>query len=159
MSHDGYRRYLAFLEELGAVLEELTGVEQEKLRFVRADDLNGLNECMKREQAFSLTLRSFDQKRETMLAELGLRGVPLNRLAAAAPDEECRELAVKTVERVKSQYAQFHGAMEVAQSTMECELHQIEKVLQAEDPERAAQAGYPGAPVDLPPRMKTDFRA
>ena len=49
--------------------------------------------------------------------------------------------------------------MEVARDTLECNLHQIEKAIRAEDPERAAQTGYPGAPVDLPPQMKTDFRA
>ena len=159
MNRESFAQYLAFLDDLGAALEELTGIEQEKTRFVREDDLDGLNECIKKEQALSMTLRSYDQKRTAMLAALGLEGVPLRKLAAHAPDEQSREQAVKTVERLIRRYELFRGAMEVARDTLECNLHQIEKAIRAEDPERAAQTGYPGAPVDLPPQMKTDFRA
>ena len=35
MNRESFAQYLAFLDDLGAALEELTGIEQEKTRFVR----------------------------------------------------------------------------------------------------------------------------
>ena len=54
MERTNFLSYLGVLQELAATLEELTSVQQEKTQVVRADDLAGLNECMKREQALSL---------------------------------------------------------------------------------------------------------
>lgn len=158
MDKGDFRDYLAFLRDLGGTLDEITRVEQEKTAFVRTDDLDGLNECMKREQALSLTMRSCDQRREAMLQALDLQDVPLRKLMDHAP-AEYREETKRTVERLCRQYALFRGAFEVARDTLECNLHQIEKFLRAEDPEAAAQTGYQGASPELPPRMRTDFRA
>ena len=109
---------------------------------------------MKREQALSLALRSLDQRRETALAAMGLREVPLSGLTAQAP-EDCREETRRTVELLRDQYLQYHGAAEVARNTLECNLHQIEKVLAEMDPEGQAGAAEP----QLPSQMRTDFRA
>ncbi len=158
MDRNDFREYLGFLKTLGDTLEEITRVEQEKAEFVRTDDLNGLNECMKREQALSLTMRSHDQKRETVLRTLGLEGVPLRSLMDHAPAQDYEETK-QTVEQLCRQYALFRGAYEVARDTLECNLHQIEKMIQAEDPDAVTSGGYQEAPAELPPRMRTDFRA
>lgn len=158
MNQSDFRDYLVFLGDLGATLDELTEVEQKKEDFVRADDLDGLNECMKREQALSLTLRSYDKKRETMLLQLGLEDVPLRKLSGYAP-AEYREETKSTVEQLLRRYALYRGVFEVARDTLECNLHQVEKVLQAKDPDTAAQTGYQEAPPQLPTRLRTDFRA
>ena len=154
MERTNFLSYLGVLQELAATLEELTSVQQEKTQVVRADDLAGLNECMKREQALSLALRSLDQRRETALAAMGLREVPLSGLTAQAP-EDYREETRRTVELLRDQYLQYHGAAEVARNTLECNLHQIEKVLAEMNPEGQAGAAEP----QLPSQMRTDFRA
>lgn len=154
MERTNFLSYLGVLQELAATLEELTSVQQEKTQVVRADDLAGLNECMKREQALSLALRSLDQRRETALAAMGLREVPLSGLTAQAP-EDCREETRRTVELLRDQYLQYHGAAEVARNTLECNLHQIEKVLAEMNPEGQTGAVEP----QLPSQMRTDFRA
>ena len=151
MERTNFLSYLGVLQELAATLEELTSVQQEKTQVVRADDLAGLNECMKREQALSLALRSLDQRRETALAAMGLREVPLSGLTA----EDCREETRRTVELLRNQYLQYHGAAEVARNTLECNLHQIEKVLAEMNPEGQTGAVEP----QLPSQMRTDFRA
>ena len=158
MNRNDFQEYLAFLKALGNTLDEITRVEQEKTEFVRTDDLDGLNECLKREQALSLTMRSHDQKRETALRSLGLEGVPLRSLMDHAPAQDYEETK-QTVEQLCRQYALFRGAYEVARDTLECNLHQIEKMIQAEDPDAASAAGYQEASPELPPRMRTDFRA
>ncbi|KAF5063118.1 hypothetical protein DSECCO2_298030 [anaerobic digester metagenome] len=158
MNEMDFKEYLAFLRDLGVTLGEITTVEQEKAKFVRMDDLDGLNECMKREQALSMTLRSCDQKRDAMLLLLGLEGVPLRDLLDHAPPED-REETRKTVEQLCRQYALFRSAFEVAQDTLECNLHQIEKVLHMESSDGDMQPGYQETAPQLPPRLRTDFRA
>lgn len=158
MQKTAFQEYLAFLRALGDTLKEITRVEQEKTEFVRMDDLDGLNECMKREQALSLAMRSHDQKREALLKALGLEDVPLRGLMDHAPAGDYEETK-RTVEQLCRQYALFRGAFEVARDTLECNLHQIEQFLRSENPDAPASAGYQEASPEPPPHMRTDFRA
>lgn len=153
-----YRSLLSLLDELSKTLENLTAVEQDKTQAVRQDNLAAVNECMKREQVLSLSLRGLDQKREAALAALELSGVPLGALAEHLP-EEYRLEAIARTERLRQQYRLFQGASEVARSTLECNLHQVEKVLgeMGGDPEDGP--GYRSSSPVLPPAMRTDFRA
>lgn len=156
MNEMDFREYLAFLRDLSETLGEITKVEQEKAEFVRNDDLDGLNECMKQEQALSMTLRSYDQKRNALLTLLNLQDVPLRGLLAHAPDPYRLETK-QTVEELCRQYALFRSAFEVAQDTLECNLHQVEKLLLKS--EAAADVGYQEVSPQLPAPMRTDFRA
>lgn len=156
MGGNDFRAYLAFLRDLSSTLMELTRVEREKADAVRADDLDALNEYMKMEQALTMTLRAYDQKREAMLLVLDLQDVPLRGLVAHAP-EDCREEAKGTVEELCRQYALFRGAFEVTRDTLECNLHQIEQMLLSVSPE--GKGGYPGMEPQIPPALGTDFRA
>ena len=76
MADGNWGEYLTLLENLGGKLEELTDLERTKALAVGRSDLEELEECMKREQVMSLSLRGLDQKREKLLAALGLTGVP-----------------------------------------------------------------------------------
>ncbi len=145
-----YAGYLALLDSLCSTLDQLAGVEREKTAAVRGDDLKTLNECMKKEQAFALSLRGLEQKRLPALAQLGLGGVPLGGLAAHYP-ADMQLKARETVERLQSSYRVYASAAEVARSTLECNLHQIEKIIRdmGVDP-----ADNPGPP----PSMRTDIR-
>ena len=122
-----WEAYVKLLGDVGAAIEQLAAVEREKTKAVCAGDLNGVDECMKREQVFSLSLRGYDIKREA---------------------------AIK--------YDVFKTANQIAQSTLECNLREIEKMMAAQ---MAAQGP---APVSAPapqgegeeiPHKKTDFRA
>lgn len=158
MDKTGFAGYLAFLRDLSETLEKITKVEQEKTQFVRADDLDGLNVSMKQEQALSMTLRSYDQKRTVMLEKMGLQDVPLRNLLSYAPSE-LKEETRRTVEQVCRQYALFRGAFEVAQDTLECNLHQIDQILQAANSQGESDTGYQETVPQIPSHMRTDFRA
>ena len=54
---------LHFLSELQQELDRLTQLQPQKIDAVRAHDLDVLNDCMKQEQAISLSLRGLEQKR------------------------------------------------------------------------------------------------
>ena len=158
MDEQAFRNYLHLLQELCGTLSALTEIEQEKTQTVRGDDLAGLNACMKREQALTLALRGYDQKREAALTALGLTGVPLSQLAARAP-EGCRAEARSTVEELRLQYSLFRSAAEVSRDTLECNLHQIEGVLQKMEAEGTGSSGYEKEEPQIPPTLRTDFRA
>ncbi len=158
MDEKAFQSYLLLLRELSGTLKTLTEVAREKTRAVRSDDLAGLNECMKKEQALTLALRGYDRKRESALASLGLAGVPLSGLAARVP-EDCRAGTRETVEELRLQYTLFRGAAEVARDTLECNLHQIEGVLRTLEADEADGAGYRREEPQIPSALRTDFRA
>jgi len=124
-----FEEYFAFLERLGKTLEELTGLAKKKTAAVRQDDLRTVDACMRREQALSLSLRSMDKKREEMLAGLGLSGAPLSDLSERCP-EEYRLQAKKAQETLRSQFQLYRSSAEVARTTLECNLHQLEKCIE-----------------------------
>lgn len=132
MADGNWGEYLTLLENLGGKLEELTDLERTKALAVGRSDLEELEECMKREQVMSLSLRGLDQKREKLLAALGLTGVPLRDLAERAP-EGVRMEAKAAAEKLRQKYEVFQSASDVARNTLECNLHAIEKLQKAHE--------------------------
>lgn len=151
--------YLELLNELSANLDQLGRLAQEKAGFVRQNDLMGLDEVLKQEQAMTLTLRGLEQKRQKLLSQLGLADVPLSELPGQCP-EELEPQARRTVETLRQSYAVYRSYADAARSTLELNLHEIEKVIAASgvDPKLAA-AGYETPSAEPPEKMKTDFRA
>ncbi|WP_322198927.1 flagellar export chaperone FlgN [Acutalibacter intestini] len=147
-----YEEYLDYLEELGRVLDQLNETAKTKAAAARQGDLEKLDQCMKQEQAFSMSLRSMDQKRDRMLAEMGMSGATLSQLAQGYPPE-LRDRAAKTAESVQGSFDRYISASHAARTAMECILHDIEKMF----PEN--QPLPPRNPDEPPPRMKTDIRA
>ncbi len=142
-----WQEYLELLGGLGATLEKLTAIERRKTEAAGRGDLLGVEDCMKQEQAMSLSLRSLDRKRETMLAALGLSGQPLSDLQRHSPPEY--ELETKrAVEELQRQYGLFRASSEVARNTLECNLRAIERLLPPEEEGRPPEE----------PRRQADFR-
>lgn len=154
MSQAHWEGYLSLLRDLTKLLEQLAQVELDKGKAVKADDIATLNELMKQEQALSLSLRGLEGKREKTVAALGLEGSRLSSLASACPpplQEEAR--AVEGA--LRRQYQLYRGAADLARTTLECNLHEIEKLLDGQE-----GAGYAGrVQPELPQSLKTDFRA
>ena len=73
--------------------------------------------------------------------------------------EPLRLEAKKTVEHLQQQYQLFRSAAQVARSTLECNLHEIEKILAQEGGAALDGPGYQGSDPQLPKPLRTDFRA
>ena len=123
-----YRDLFALLEKVGLKLEELTDLQKEKTRAVRMDDLPAVNECMKKEQVISLSLRGMEIQREKLLKELGLEGLPLSAMPERCPAEKRAE-ARSVAEKLRNRYLIYQSAAQVARNTLEVNLHQIEKMV------------------------------
>ena len=126
--YEAYREYFAFMDQLGGTLEELTKLAKEKTVAVRRDDLLAVDECMKREQALGLSLRAMDKKRDKLLAAIGLENVTLSGLAQHCP-EELRQEARAAADKLRERYDLYRSASDVARTTLECNLHQIERMM------------------------------
>lgn len=151
-----YETYLELLRTLTKALASLSAVEQEKTAAVRQDDLIGLDDCMKREQVLCLSLRSMEKRRADALEALGLQALPLSQLAAHYP--EALQLEAKnTSEALLRQYEVYKSAAQVARSTLECNLHEIDKVVAQAAP--SGGAGSAGGAPALSGNLRTDFRA
>lgn len=135
-----YEAYIAFLGQLSGTLDELTAIEKEKTGAVRRDDLPALNECMKQEQALSMTLRAMDQKRMKLLKELGLETAPLSDFAASCP-AELRPEARAAAEKLRGSYAVYRSAADLARNTLERNLRQIDAFLSEKGREPPAADG------------------
>lgn len=154
-----HQAYLQLLENLSGVLERLSNLARQKADVVRRDNLTALNEVLKQEQAATLNLRGLEQKRMKLLAELGMEKVPLSGLADRFP-AELRTQAKQTVETLRRNYEIYHSAAEVARNTLECNLHEVEKVIESLGIAPAEGTGYAGdLPIAPPKQMRTDFRA
>ena len=147
----GWQDYLKLLDSLGRTLEQLTQVEREKNDAASRGDLAGVEECMKREQVLSLSLRGYDQRRDRMLAELGLKGVTLSQLEDHSPHELQLETK-RTVEELRRQYTLFQAASQAVRDTLEINLRVIERM-------QAVQAGDKGVAEEQRKDHQTDFRA
>jgi hypothetical protein len=155
---EAYRAYLELLGQLKSELSALTGLAQEKTRAVAKDDLMGLDKVLRQEQARALSLRSLEKKRQKALEELELTNVPLTKLSEHYP-EELRLEAKDAAEGLRTQYRVYQSASTAARNTLECSLHEIEKTLQGWGAENAEGAGYQGADIEPPTKMRTDIRA
>ena len=85
MQNELYEQYLQLLAEIEGVITQLNEVEKRKIDAVHKDDLLAVDECIRQEQAISLTMRSLESRRRKQLTELGLSEVKLSGLAAAFP--------------------------------------------------------------------------
>ncbi len=158
MTNTDVQDFLSLLGDLNDTLAALTEIEQKKTAAVLQDDLQTLNDCMKQEQVLSLTLRGFEQRRQTILSAWNIEHLPLRSMLSHLPVEA--QLEAKAVEEnLRRQYESFRGAFEVAQNTLECNLHQIEKYLAELGLDPQGGLGYVSNEPELPKNMRTDFRA
>ena len=153
-----YEDYLYLLEQIKSDLAHLSDLAKDKAAAVSKDDLLALDAVIKQEQASALSFRGYEQKKETLLKELKLTDVPLSDLPSHYPPELFLQ-ARKTVESLQNQYRVYQKCSEITRNVLECNIHQIEKILEDAAPAPAKGPGYASAEPSIPAPMKTDFRA
>lgn len=153
-----YSNYLEFLAELRQELEHLSAVGQKKLDAVQSHDLDELNDCIKEEQAISLTLRGCEQKRQKILSELGFQNVPLHEMPLRCP-EEFRAETSRLVEELLRTYSVVQSVQSPARTIMEQELRSINTELESRGAAQNMDENYQMTPGPRPSQLRTDFRA
>lgn len=152
-----WQEYLDLLAKIGESLENLAELEQNKTKAVATGQLSVVDEIMKKEQAFALTFRGYEQKRVKALEKLEIPPCPLNQLMNHVP-RSVHFKAKKVVESVQTKYTLYQTASQVAHSTLEMNLHQIDVLTgQAESPHKSAlEAQEPKGKANVNPKEVKD---
>lgn len=157
-----YRSYLSFLRSMSQGLESLTALNEKKRAAAAAGDLTVLNELLNQEQAQALNFRGLELTRDRLLPQMGLSGVPLEKVPDRFPPA-LREEARQAVEDLRSRYRTYQKVSGRTRNLLEQSLREVDGIIaQLGGDPAAAQAGpgYGREPEsDTPPAMKTDFRA
>ena len=153
-----YRDYLQLLSELTQELTQLSEIGQQKVQAVSSHDLDALNECIKQEQAVSLTLRGIEQKRKKILTELGFENVPLREMSMRCPTE-CQQETTQLVENLLRIYTVLKSVQTPARTLMERELRAINTELETRGVLSETKENYQSSPTAKPGNLRTDFRA
>lgn len=146
---------LTLFQSLTRHLETLTELARQKTLAVRKSDLNDLDRILKEEQAQALALRGLEQKRVTLLKKLSLEKTPLIDLPAKAPPALQQEMR-DCVDTLRQTYRVYNSAADIARSTLECNLHEIERILAAAGAQERAE--HLDDNIEPPSPMKADFR-
>lgn len=150
--------YLDLLGHIGAELDRLSDLARQKTKAVRQDDLNALDQVMRQEQASTLAFRGLEQKQKALMETTGLNGVPLSAAADRFP-AELQLQARQQIEQLQTKYRLYQSCAEVARNTLECNLHEIEKILASAALQSGNGPGYQVQSPELPASMRTNFWA
>ena len=104
-------KFKAAMQEMIDFFEEFQALEQEKLDAVSRNDIIYLEECMKKEQAEILKLRSLERKQIQAQKELGFENATFKEIITLVPKEESAELEIM--------YEQLSNSLEIFKSTTE----------------------------------------
>lgn len=150
--------YLQYLADLRQELVRLTDLQPEKIKAVKAHDLEALDVCMKQEQAISLNLRGMEQKREKLETALGIVGVSLRQLSQHCPAAE-RSRVQQEVEETLRQREELRSAQTAARTVIERDLRNVNQELERRGIAPEMDEHYQAAGNLPPKKMRTDFRA
>lgn len=153
-----YEQYLAFLEELLREMNRLTEIGKEKLSAVQNHELDALNECIKQEQAISLTLRGLEQKRRKVLAAIGCENVPLSEMPQRCP-KEYQGRTQEIVGQLLAAEKVLRSVQTPSRTIMERDLRAIRKELESRGVVQELDENYQSAPPTPGKGLRTDFRA
>ena len=128
-----YEAYFTLLDKFGEYLDQLTELAKRKNIAAKRGDVLTVNECMKEEQSISLTLRRLDNQRVKLLTALGLQNTPLSALPTRCPPAQ-RQAARAAVEKLLTKRNLYRSAADAARSTLECSLHNVEKLIESNSP-------------------------
>ncbi len=142
MQNEAHKQYLQLLTEIEEVITQLNAVEKHKIEAVHKDDLLAVDECIRQEQAISLTMRSLESRRSKQLQGLGLAEVRLSGLAAAFP-AELQQQAAEAAERLQNAYHDYNSISAAARNALERGLREIDRMMQPRQPAQPQEATLP----------------
>lgn len=127
--NDKFESMIKLIDELTNTLADLSQMQRQIVSAVRADNLAGLADCMKQEQAISLRLRNIEQKRLKLQDELGLKDIKLSDLPLKAPNVDMQIKTRNAADKLTAQYKIVKSTSEVARSTLELNLRNVEQFM------------------------------
>ncbi len=129
-------QFQKIIRDLIALFEEHMPLEQRKLEAIQHDDVAGVEECMKQEQALTLKLRGLDRKRESIQKELGWEGKSFREIVEEVPAED-RQALRELFGQLTSIVTVFSETNKEAMTAMEVHLRDMQRVMKIKSNEGA----------------------
>lgn len=166
MARQDWLEYFDLLTRLGNTLGELGEVQEEKTEAVVRGELPKIDEIMKREQAFALTLRGYEQKRVTTLKALQVPVGPLSQLLEVVP-ADLQEQGKVVVKFLQDSYAYYREASDETKTVLEDHLQHLEILTgvesgyapQKQAQERSLEDNPMGGPVQQPGNVRLNLQS
>ncbi len=126
---------MTHIEELGKLFDDfaklfdqLSVIQQEKVQATNQDDLQALEHCMQREQAFSLQIRGMQRKKDQLSNALGLGSVSLREIPDHLSPSD-RALIAPAMKKFRAAYELYASAAAASRAILETTLQEIEHAL------------------------------
>ncbi len=152
-----YSDYIQLLLNLQKDIVSLVEILQRKIDATQAFDLDTINECIRKEQALSLSLRGLEQRRVSLLSELGYKDATMRQMPQLCPPQHKAETA-RVVEVVMKDYEVLASLQQRAKLMLERHLHEVEGALEQKGVLTGAEEGYKSSPPPKPKKMRTDLK-
>lgn len=116
------------MEEYIKLFDQFLPLEEEKLQAAEAEDLVKIEQCMNKEQAFSLAIRGIENKREKFLRENGYAGMTLKGIIDKFyPDQNVKLMEV--YEEMSRKIELFKSTNDSAMAIVEVRLRNIDNAM------------------------------
>lgn len=125
-------RFQKIIRDMIELFEEHLPLEQKKLQALQCDDVAGVEDCMKQEQALTLKIRGLEQKREKLQKELGWEGKSFREIIETAPEEHKQSLQ-ELFDRLTNTVTVFSETNQAAMTAMEVHLRDIQRVIKIKE--------------------------
>ncbi|MEY8356468.1 flagellar protein FlgN [Lachnospiraceae bacterium 54-53] len=129
--------FIAVIEDLIRLFQELIQVEQMKLEAARKNRITYVEDCMNKEQAAILKLRGLEKRREACQDQLGYKGYTFQQILSETSGTDHNQLN-KLFNTLSHLVRQFQDTNESARSMIEINLHMINKAMNDSPNEVAA---------------------
>ena len=116
------------MKEYIKLFDQFQPLEEEKLQAAEAEDLAKLEQCMNKEQAFSLALRGIENKREKMLKENGQEGMTLKEIIDKFYQEQKNEL-LEIYDEMDRKMSLFKSTNDSAMTIIQVRLRNIDNTI------------------------------
>ncbi len=152
-----YNDYLKLLLALQKDMIELAGILEKKIEATQQFDLEALNDCIRKEQAVSLSLRGLESRRPILLAELGYNDATLRDMPRLCPQEHKAETS-RIVEVVLKDYEILRSLQNRARAMLERHMYSVQTSLEGQGVVPNLDDNYRTAPADKPKKLRTDLK-
>ncbi len=126
------KQLIQILNDTNSFLKDITALQNKKVDYVIKNNIAGVEECMKNEQAMILKLKGLDKKREQLQKSLGFENMSFREIIDKLPSEEKEEFK-KLFDEMQNSLEVYRHTSKTAQNAIEINLHRLDSYLKELD--------------------------
>lgn len=136
------------MKEYIKLFDQFQPLQEEKLKAAEAEDLAKLEQCINKEQAFSLALRGIEHKRDKMLKENNQLGMTLKEIIDKFYQDQ-REEMLDVYEEMNRKMTLFKSTNDSAMAIVQVRLRDIDNTMKFSQKTYNENGDVPGSEQHL----------